>query len=265
MPYQLLFELNPFLLSLIFFVLIYFRRCRENRFIRVVVVVNFFLFLSFELYFHSFECRVSRRYYRDNSRLLRRVIDLFEQKQLVYWLDFGTLLNQLRHEPINKWDQDSDISILDPDYSLNDTSTSMINEGTVTKNIQALIDLFEEQGLMVTYDPRRHYLQVWADTISANREDGPHLDLWLWIPQLHSNGKEHLLRSLDRKIHFNPRPEEQIFPLQRVQWLNQSTWIPRHAHQISQREFEIYSGSYLQAKTFRTDCFHNLFNRRFNF
>ena len=103
LPCSMFFSLNPFLPSLLLFSLfLCFRRSRalggdpSSHSRRVSLVLGVLLFLSLELYFHLFQCRVSSRYSRLNLSLLRRVISFFNSQHFVYWLDFGTLLSALR-------------------------------------------------------------------------------------------------------------------------------------------------------------------------
>ena len=263
MAYPLIIAVNPFLLSLLLFTAILFRRQRDTKhlIIKTAVLINLILFLSFEVYFYHFQCDVSTRYYQTNVILAHRAISVINEQNLSYWLDFATLLNQLRNESISPWDHDSDVSIIDPDYSLaapaEITDDVQRRNRTITSKIQALIDLFQENSFVVTYDASRHYIQLWLDY----SESGPHVDLWLWIPQQQAN-QTILLWSVDPAIRYNPRPTSQIFPLRPSTWLNQSCFIPIDSHGISQKEYQVFAGHYLKSRTFRIDCVHNLFNGR---
>ena len=263
MAYPLIIAMNPFLLPLILFSVMLFRRQRDTKqvIIKAVVVINLILLLSFEIYFHHFQCHVSIHYHRTNLLLARRVISLITVQNLSCWLDFGTLLNQLRNESISPWDHDSDVSITDPDYSLTSPveSADEVQRGNrpVTPKIKALMDLFQAHAFVATYDSSRHYIQLWLDSSTA----GPHVDLWLWIPHRQVN-QTILLWSVDPAIRYNPRPSSQIFPLRGAKWLNQSCFIPDDAHGVSEKEYDIFAGHYLRSRTFRNDCVHNLLYAR---
>lgn len=47
---------------------------------------------------------------------LKEIVALFEQHQILYWIDFGTCLGAYRYGGIIPWDWDIDLSILMPDH-----------------------------------------------------------------------------------------------------------------------------------------------------
>lgn len=49
--------------------------------------------------------------------LLRTVCSIAEKNNLIYWLDFGTLLGSYRHQGFVPWDDDGDISMPREDYN----------------------------------------------------------------------------------------------------------------------------------------------------
>lgn len=73
--------------------------------------------ILFELYFHTFQCQVSSSYYKANLELGQAVIALLLQHKLHVWLDYATLLNQLRQSPIAVWDHDNDVSLVHPAFN----------------------------------------------------------------------------------------------------------------------------------------------------
>jgi hypothetical protein len=273
MGYQLLYEIHPFMITLVLLVLIlalrelYFRRSISNSqicFIKILIAINLTIFIVFETYFNYFECAVSVRYQQTNSRLIREAMSIMNHHNMSYWLDFATLLNQLRNEKINSWDHDTDLSIIHPDY-VNTTQYITVASNSlpavnyvISNKMRALMDLFEMHGFSTSYDGARHLIQLW----SQSHESGPHVDLWLWIPELHVD-KQISLWTVDSAIKYNPRRLAHIFPLHRVTWINQTCFIPFDSHAISQREYSVYKTDYMQPKTFRTDCIHNMFYRRF--
>lgn len=58
------------------------------------------------------------------------LIDLFEENQIKYWLDFGTLLGAARNGEIIPWDKDADFGILQQDCSkLNELAEKINKDG----------------------------------------------------------------------------------------------------------------------------------------
>ncbi len=70
----------------------------------------------FEAYFALFECEVSEQYMAEDAALARRVLAVLAAHGIPVWLDFATLLNQLRGQQLNRWEQDVDFSSIHPDY-----------------------------------------------------------------------------------------------------------------------------------------------------
>lgn len=277
MGYQIVYEMNPFFLSFIFFILVFIFKQRLTRrsksdhlglVLRICVVVNLGLVFSFEFYFNYFKCAVSNRYYQTNLMLTHRMMSLMNRHNMSYWLDFATLLNQLRNENISPWDHDVDFSVVDPEYSDSLAHPHLLrtdppsNPQRMTSKTRKLMDFFESQGLCATYNRDRHLIQLWTTKSDAKKEQGPHIDLWLWIPQIQDD-QNLVLWTVDRDIRYNPRKISEIFPLRNVTWQDHLCFIPSHSHRISQQEYKVYPGHYLKARTGRTDCVHNLFYGRF--
>jgi len=274
MGYKIFYEMNPFFVVFLLFVFLFILKAKFVRrtkpdyiglVIKIGLIFNLTALISFELYFHHFKCRVSNNYYEKNLRVARRMMILMNRQNVSYWLDFATLLNQLRNEAVSPWDHDIDFSIIDPDYSDALTNTKILRRDKPSGNqkispkMRQLMNFYESNGFFVSYDETRHLIQLWAD---PNSTQGPHVDLWLWIPQL-LDDQTILLWTVDLDVHYNPRPISNIFPLKKATWINQDSFIPSDSHLLSRKEYETYPGHYLIARTGRTDCVHNLFYGRF--
>lgn len=66
------------------------------------------------------KCRQAKDVLRSNQLkvldLLKTVCNIAEENDLVYWIDFGTLLGSYRHGGFVPWDKDGDISMPRKDY-----------------------------------------------------------------------------------------------------------------------------------------------------
>lgn len=53
---------------------------------------------------------------RVRVKVLKLIIEIFEENGIEYWLDFGTLLGAYRHKGFIPWDDDIDIAVTRPTY-----------------------------------------------------------------------------------------------------------------------------------------------------
>lgn len=127
---------------------------------------------TFEMYFRVMECRVSDQYMKENLELAHRAISVFEQNKIPYWLDYATLLNQLREQSLNAWEQDVDFSLIAPSHlqSLRNLPIA-VGGGTLAAlldaakkdpmgpypalNVETLVKKLEAGGFDVVYDEAR--------------------------------------------------------------------------------------------------------------
>jgi len=206
--------------------------------------------LSFELYFYAFSCAVSTRYYNSNVDLAKWTISTLQSNGYDSWLDYATLLCQIRGQELNSWDHDVDISMIDP--------------SSHGKSVQSLLDMLNRHRLLSSFDQPRNLIQVWNPSVG---QKGPHIDLWLWSPDVvkdeASGSSIGVLRTADLTVEYNPRLKSDIFPLRNTSWLGIPVFVPNNFHLVSHKEFTVYGGDYMQPAVFRGDCFHNFFNGRF--
>lgn len=82
----------------------------------VLLAVCVVMVPAFEAYFRILECRVSEQYMKENVDFAQRAITVFEKNRIPYWLDYATLLNELRGQELNAWEQDVDFSTIFPTH-----------------------------------------------------------------------------------------------------------------------------------------------------
>lgn len=254
--------------------------------ITILFLISCLLIPIFEAYFVIFSCQVSQNYYSQNVQLARDVMGLLQKNHVPVWLDFATLLCQLRSQEINPWDHDVDLSVIHPAHMAS-LATLQIHqnkvwaqsvvdalktpEGTPPDSVDGLLRLLKENGFPATWDEKRLLIQVFGP-----RQKGPHIDLWLWTavpagaPFTEVAAAEQFTTSAppvfwtgDMTVDYNPRKYTDLFPLTPARWLGVDVFIPRDSHEVSRMEFDRYGGSYMVAQVFRGDCFHNFFNLRF--
>lgn len=71
---------------------------------------------AFEMYFRMLECRVSDQYMKENIDHAHKAMTVFQENNIPFWLDYATLLNQLRGQTLNAWEQDVDLSTIFPTH-----------------------------------------------------------------------------------------------------------------------------------------------------
>lgn len=140
------------------------------------------LAVGFEYYFRVAQCAVSSDYHHTNIALARTVIGVLVAAQQPYWLDYATLLSQLRGQSINTWDHDADLSMVYPGTAATLPPTSqqqykqLFTSTTAVQTLEQLFAIFTAAELQFTWVESRDLVQIW----SGNSRRGPHIDIWLW-------------------------------------------------------------------------------------
>lgn len=205
--------------------------------------------LVFEVYFSVYECQVSDAYTSEVIALTKETISVLERLNVPYWFDYASLLCVLRAQ-YNLWDHDQDLSLMYPE-----------NDDEVKK----LIDRFREEGLMVYWDEQRDLLQVYRGAPGAEMTNNtPHVDLWMWVRDTDRETGKPLIVTKDYTVEYRWREWDHIFPIltHDYVWQGMNVSVPHEPHIVSDKEYSVYGGSYLDAQVFRGDCFHNFFNGR---
>jgi len=239
----------------------FFSLTGSKKFLLVGMVMSVFGVLMFETYYQIFECQVSDRYYRENFSNGKSTVEFFQNENIDIWADYATLLSVVREEGVTIWDQDMDFSVMYP--------------GDVT--VQQLRDKLALMGKDTVLDKSRGLLQI-----HPRGQPGPHADVWFWYaesvvfpegPEQANMGnvtKQTLVRNSGfirtlEYVDYNPRLISDIFPLQLVEWPQggMRIQIPAKSDLVCAKEYSNWVGTWRQARAFRNDCFHNMFQRRF--
>ena len=221
----------------------------------------------FESYFTVYECAVSARYYEEVLDVARLTMRALTAAGTPFWLDYATLLASLRHQTINPWDHDADLSILHPDYSRQrprpfdqvtvPPPTASPDDLRPPLGVARLLASLTAAALHPTWDTSRHLIQTRLSPTAA-----PHIDVWLWSPAVSPSDGVTRLWTADLTVRYNPRDWADILPLRNATWLGETAGVPQDSHRVSALEFGVYGGSYLISSVFRGDCWHNFFNLR---
>ncbi|CAF1310927.1 unnamed protein product [Adineta ricciae] len=219
---------------------------------RLIVFSSLFLIttliLIFELYYQRGQCAVADKYSKKNMKLTHQVMNMFDDLSITYWPDCQSLLNVLRNETYNIWDQDVDLSIEWP--LLSNHAHSELND------MKVFIERFEEHDFNVEYYPERRLVSLSSPNEKSARQ--PHVDIWLWERQYKGESVV-VLQLSDYSFKYQSRLFYDIYPLKCVTWLGRRVKIPAESHKISYKEF---GGSYMVATIYRQNCLHNLFDLR---
>ncbi|CAF1169300.1 unnamed protein product [Adineta steineri] len=202
----------------------------------------------FEVYYQYGECAVSTKYSKENMKLTHRIMDMLDDLSIVYWPDCQSLLNVLRNETYNIWDQDVDLSIEWP-FKSNHIHSKL-------NNIQLFIETLQNNDFNVEYYPDRKLFSLSSVNEKSARQ--PHVDIWLW-KRYDEHEMKPVLQLFDSSLKYQSRLISDIYPLKSVSWLGRNVKIPRQSHKIAYKEYGI---SYMKPIFIRNNCLHNLIDGR---
>ncbi|CAF4011077.1 unnamed protein product [Adineta steineri] len=175
-------------------------------------------------------------------------MNMLDDLSIVYWPDCQSLLNVLRNETYNIWDQDVDLSIEWP-FESNHIHSEL-------NNIELFIKTFQKNDFNVEYYPDRKLFSL--SSVNENSDRHPHVDIWLW-KRYDKNGVKPVLQLFDFSLKYQSRLISDIYPLKSVTWLGRNVKIPSQSHKIAYKE---YGASYMKPLFIRDNCFHNLIDGR---
>ncbi|CAF1250478.1 unnamed protein product [Adineta steineri] len=203
---------------------------------------------SIEVYYQYGQCAVTAKYSKKNMKLTHRIMDMLDDLSIVYWPDCQSLLNVLRNETYNIWDQDVDLSIEWP-FKSNHIHSKL-------NNLQLFIETFQSNDFNVEYYPDRKLFSLSSVNEKSARQ--PHVDIWLW-KRYDEHEIKPVLQLFDSSLKYQSRLISDIYPLQSVTWLGRNVKIPKQSHKIAYKE---YGTSYMKPIFIRNNCLHNLIDGR---
>ncbi|CAF3870003.1 unnamed protein product [Adineta steineri] len=203
---------------------------------------------SHEVYYQYGQCAVTAKYSKKNMKLTHRIMDMLDGLSIVYWPDCQSLLNVLRNETYNIWDQDVDLSIEWP-FKSNHIHSKL-------NNLQLFIETFQSNDFNVEYYPDRKLFSLSSVNEKSARQ--PHVDIWLW-KRYDEHEIKPVLQLFDSSLKYQSRLMSDIYPLKSVTWLGRNVKIPRQSHKIAYKEYGI---SYMKPIFIRNNCRHNLIDGR---
>ncbi|CAF4111862.1 unnamed protein product [Adineta steineri] len=212
----------------------------------IVLIVSIFFIL--EVYYQYGQCAVTAKYSKKNMKLTHRIMDMLDGLSIVYWPDCQSLLNVLRNETYNIWDQDVDLSIEWP-FKSNHIHSKL-------NNLQLFIETFQNNDFNVEYYPDRKLFSL--SSVSEKSARQPHVDIWLW-KRYDEHEIKPVLQLFDSSLKYQSRLISDIYPLKSVTWLGRNVKIPRQSHKIAYKE---YGTSYMKPIFIRNNCLHNLIDGR---
>ncbi len=103
------------------------------------------------------------------------ILETLSELNIIFWLDFGTLLGAVRDKGISDWDHDFDISILDSDREKLIQAKDLLQAKGFKVVLQKNLHWFED--LMQIYIPR---YEVSTDNKGRIQEGFDHVDIYIY-------------------------------------------------------------------------------------
>ena len=138
--------------------------------------------------------------------MLINVTDVFDELDILYWIDFGTLLGAIRHQDIIPWDYDVDLCIM---------------KKNLQKVGEKILPVLEERFSYVCRTPTPH-----GHIIEYSQHNKLRTDIYTW-KILNDNTYEHVCRGFASPIRQFSR--KYINHLQTINFLGKDFKIPNFA------------------------------------
>jgi phosphorylcholine metabolism protein LicD len=151
--------------------------------------------------------------------LFKKLITIFNNNNIEYWLDGGTLLGYYRYKGIIPWDDDIDIAILN---------------NNITK-IENLKDILYNNNIRLKKNKTNVYYQVdfLNDIIDENITNAIHIDIFLFEKKdnKYFNTDNRFIINDDEKCNYI-YDENNLFPLIKSEFYNIPIYIPNNVDNI---------------------------------
>lgn len=166
------------------------------------------------------ETLISKRDHFDLHKLLKRVINIFNEENLLYTIAFGTLLGAMRYNNRMPWDDDVDLIIFDEKQFKNVVNSELFNK----ENLGIVPTSF---GYKI-YD-KNNYRRIKMESVY------PFIDIFIYEPV---NQKWFFARERSRKTWpHSIYKDEDIFPLQTCLYDDMSVSCPNKPFNLLTSEY----------------------------
>jgi hypothetical protein len=127
----------------------------------------------FEAYFRLMDCKVSEQYMKENIEFAHRAMGVFVANRIPYWLDYATLLNELRGQDLNAWEQDVDFSTIFPTHLQSMRNMPILEHGEPIGPLldKAKLDPMGPYPALTVEDLMRKFEKAGFDVVFENKHD----------------------------------------------------------------------------------------------
>lgn len=173
------------------------------------------------------ECYLTKQEQDELRHILRHLVTIFDDMNVTYWLDYGTLIGAFRNGDIISYDTDGDVAFL-------------INEYYKPEEVKYRLGRFDiSYGHGISYFGRAKYGAMWVDvtrwTVHAGKFDGK--EVKLLVKDLTSHDEENrdfVGRNMDEREKF---PLLWMQPRRTVNFLNVTAKIPNEAEKLIRHRY----------------------------
>lgn len=173
------------------------------------------------------ECYLTKQEQGELRHILRHLVTIFDDMNVTYWLDYGTLIGALRYGDIMSYDTDGDIAFL-------------MNEFYKQQKVNERLRRFDISYSMGTsYFGRARYGTMWVDVtrwrVHSEKSDG--MEGELLVKDLTSQDEK------NRDFYSRHKDESEEFPLlwmqprRTVKFLNGTAKIPNEAEKLIRHRY----------------------------
>jgi phosphorylcholine metabolism protein LicD len=144
--------------------------------------------------------------------ILRVLINVFNENDVEYWLDCGTLLGAIRDNDVIFWDDDGDISIFHSE----------------SHKVAALLPQIVHHGTI-------NMVECWFDGAFKCRCHSAHVDVYPWVLDGHK------YRHVQSSFAVPGGPQEELESFEYIEFLGTQARVPKLFHQRLTRFYGDYN------------------------